>query len=128
MHNVKSNNLTADMLTENLKETVDQFITSNEAFGIINSIKGTPAYLKKLFTWSFTYVQATCSSKVILTLSCADLMWNGIISIISKLDPEELSDEDVINLSYHERWIFLNINPVLVTRHFQLCVEVFFKK
>ena len=128
MHNVKSNNLTADMLTENLKETVDQFITSNEAFGIINSIKGTPAYLKKLFTWSFTYVQATCSSKVILTLSCADLKWNGIISIISKLDPEELSDEDVINLSYHERWIFLNINPVLVTRHFQLCVEVFFKK
>ena len=47
MHNVKSNNLTADMLTQNLKETVDQFITSDEAFGIINSIKGTPAYWKK---------------------------------------------------------------------------------
>ena len=35
------------MLTQNLKETVDQFITSDEAFGIINSIKGTPAYWKK---------------------------------------------------------------------------------
>ena len=47
MRNVTSSNLTAVTLTQNLKETVDQFITGNEAFDIMNSFKIAPASWEK---------------------------------------------------------------------------------
>ena len=39
MHKATSSNLTADMLKENFKEIVHQFIASNEAFNFMNGIK-----------------------------------------------------------------------------------------
>ena len=62
-----------------------------------------------------------------LTLSCADLRWNELISIIFKLNRVDISDEEVDEMSYHERCDTLNKNPVLVARHFQYRVEMFFK-
>ena len=37
-------NVTAGMLSRNFKETVKQFIASDEAFSFKNTTKGTPAY------------------------------------------------------------------------------------
>ena len=62
-----------------------------------------------------------------LTLSCADLRWNEPISIIFKLNGIDIADEDIDRLPYHERCDTLNKNSVLVARHFQLSVEMFFK-
>ena len=39
-----------------------------------------------------------------------------------------MSEEDIGNLTYHDRCRLLNSNPVLVVRHFQYRVEVFFKE
>ena len=39
-----------------------------------------------------------------------------------------MSEEDNENLTYHDRCRLLNSNPVLVARHLQYWVEVFFKK
>ena len=62
-----------------------------------------------------------------LTLSYADLQWNELISIICKLNGIDIADEDIDRLSYHERCDTLNKNPILVARHFQYRVEMFFK-
>lgn len=48
MKKMCGNNLTAGMLSSNFKETVKSFIANDEAFNFMNSIKGTPAYWKKL--------------------------------------------------------------------------------
>ena len=46
-----------------------------------------------------------------LTLSCADLRWNELISIIFKLNIRvDISDEEVDEMSYHERCDILNKN------------------
>ena len=63
-----------------------------------------------------------------LTLSCADLRWEELPYIINKLNNLGLSDEELKNLSYQERCNLLNDNPVLVARHFQYKVDVFFKE
>ena len=63
-----------------------------------------------------------------LTLSCADLRWDELPYIINKLNNLDLSDEELKNLSYQERTKLLNENPVLVARHFQYKVQVFFKE
>ena len=36
------------MLSKNFKDTVKQFIAPDDVFSFMNSIKGTPAYWKKL--------------------------------------------------------------------------------
>ena len=63
-----------------------------------------------------------------LTLSCADLRWNELVEIISKLNSLGLTKENVEGLNYFERCNILNSNAVLLARHFQHRVEIFFKE
>ena len=63
-----------------------------------------------------------------LTLSSADLRWDGLPYIINKLNNLNLIDEEIRNLTYQQRIKLLNDNPVLVARHFQYKMQVFFKE
>ena len=54
-----------------------------------------------------------------MTLSCADLRWNELVSIISKLNGLNLSQEDISNIDYFQRCEIVNSNTVLLARHFQ---------
>ena len=62
-----------------------------------------------------------------LILSCADLRWEELSHVNSKLNNLGLSDIELKNFCYQERCNLLNNNPVLVARHNQYKVEVFFK-
>ncbi len=63
-----------------------------------------------------------------MTLSCADLRWPELFQIIAKAQGNNLTDEEVDALSYQERCAMLNLNPVIVAKHFQYRVETFFKE
>ena len=93
----------------------------------MNAIKGTTAYWKKFLHEVLAMVKQLGIPTFFLTLSCADLRWNELISIIAKLNGLNISEEDIDQMSYHERCDTLNKNPVLVVRHFQYRVELFFK-
>ena len=93
----------------------------------MSSIKGTPAYLKKILHQVLAMVKQLGTPTLFLTLSCAELRWNELISFIFKLNGIDIADEDIDRLSYHERCDTLNKNPVLVARHFQYKAEMFFK-
>ena len=57
------------------------------------------------------------------------IWWNELVSIISKLNGLNLLQEDVIsNIDCFQRCEIRNSNPVLLARHFQYGVEVFFKE
>ena len=58
-----------------------------------------------------------------LMFLCADLRWEELSYITNKLSNLGLSDEELKNLNYQESY-----NPVLVARHFQYKVEIFFKE
>ena len=60
-----------------------------------------------------------------MTLSCADLRWAELPSIISRLNGSNKSDEGISQMDYLERCNILNSNPVLLARHFQYRVELF---
>ena len=47
MQKVKTNRLTAGMLSGNFEETVRSFIANDSAFSFMDTIKGTPAYWKR---------------------------------------------------------------------------------
>ena len=65
-----------------------------------------------------------------MTLSCANLRWNESVQIIAKLNSTNLTDDDIKNMCYQDRYDTLNKNPVLVARHFQFGVEsrIFFER
>ena len=100
MQKVKSSRLNAEMLSKNFKDTVKQFIASDDAFRFMNSIKGTPAYWEKLLREVLAMVKQLGLPTFFLTLSCADLRWNELISIISKLNKPSLNEEEIKSLAY----------------------------
>ena len=128
MRKITSSQLTAAMLSSNFNEKVKEFIASDQAFTFMNSIKGTPAFSKKFLFDVLAMVKQLGVPTFFMTLSSADLKWNELVSIINKLHKLNMSEEDIENLTYHERCRLLNSNPVLVVRHFQYQVEVFFKE
>ena len=128
MKKVQTKNLTAGMLSENFESTVKSFIAKDEGYSFMNTIKGTPAYWKRFLFEVLGMVKQLGLPTFFMTLSCADLRWNELVSIISKLNGIILSDEEIDNLSYFERCKILNMNPVVVAKNFQYRVEVFFKE
>ena len=94
----------------------------------MNSIKGTTAYWKKFLCYVLAMVKQLGVPAFFMTLSSADLKWNELVSIINKLHMRNMSEKDIENLTDNEGCRLLNINPVLVARHFQYQVEVFFKE
>ena len=62
-----------------------------------------------------------------ITLSCADLQWNELLLIIAELRGEVLSEDSINEVDFFERCRYLNLNPVVLARHFQYRVETFFK-
>ena len=54
-----------------------------------------------------------------MTLSCADLRWNEIYKILSKLKGRAMTDDEIAAMSYDEKCKRLNSNPVVVAKHFQ---------
>ena len=61
-----------------------------------------------------------------MTLSCADLRWPQLFQIIARTQGKNMTKEQVEALSYNERCSMLNLNPVVVAKHFQHRVEIFF--
>ena len=96
----------------------------------MNSIKGTPAYWKTFLKEFLVIVKRLGLPTLNLTLSCADLRWNELVSLVFKIiiNNFNLSEEEVQNLPYQVRCKLFNMNPVLAARHFQFREDVFFKE
>ena len=54
INKVTSGQLTAVMLNSNFDETVRDLIASDKILTLMNCIKGTPAYWKKVSDWCFS--------------------------------------------------------------------------
>ena len=128
MKKVSCGNITAGTLSSNYSDTVESFIAQDKAFRFMTAVKGTPAYWKKFLQEVLAMVKQLGLPTFFMTLSCADLRWNDLINIISALRDENLSDEQINELSYFDRCKYLNFYPVLLARHFQYRVESFFKE
>ena len=84
----------------------------------MNTIKGTLAYWKRFVFDILAMVKSLGLPIFFMTLSCAKLRWNKLVFIITKLDGLNISNKDIENLSYFERYEILNMNSVVVAKHF----------
>ena len=105
--------MTPGMLSNNFSETVQALFAKDKACRFMNSIKGTPAYWKKFLHEVLAMVKQVSLPTFFMTLSCADLRWNELISIISTLKSKTLQEEEINRLDF-QRFYYLNLNPVLL--------------
>ena len=81
------------MINGNVSEKVQEFNASEQAFSLMNSVKGTPAYVIKILFDVLVTVKQLEIPKFFIKLSSDDLKWNELVSVINdlyKLDIEKI--------------------------------------
>ena len=111
------------------EQCVKNLIFKDQAYLFLRSIPGSPPYWQKFMyeVIAMVHVQQLGIPTWFMTLSCADLRWHELFHILSRVRGENMTDEEIENLSYNEKCSLLNLNPVIVAKHFQHRVETFFK-
>ena len=112
-----------------VKSDVNQLkglICQDQAYLFLRQIPGTPPYWQKFMYEVVAMVKQLGIPTWFMTLSCADLRWPELFQIIARTQGQNMTDQEVEALSYTERCSMLNLNPVIVAKHFQHRVETFF--
>ena len=109
-------------------EAFQNLLFQDQAYLFLRKIPGSPPYWQKFMYEVVAMVKQLGIPTWFMTLSCADLRWPELFQIVAKAQSNNLTDEEVDTLSYQERCAMLNLNPVIVAKHFQYRVETFFKE
>lgn len=122
---VHGQSVTASPLRANTQRLVN-LICQDQAYLFLMQIPGTPPYWQKFMYEVIVMVKPLGIPTWFVTLSCADLRWPELLRILARIQGNDITDEQVDALSYNEKCQTLNLNPVVVTKHFQHRVETFF--
>jgi hypothetical protein len=123
---VHGQSVTASQVKSN-SQAFQNLLLQDQAYLFLRQIPGSPPYWQKFMYEVVAMVKQLGIPTWFMTLSCADLRWPELFQIIAKTKGNDLTDEEVEALSYHERCSMLNLNPVIVAKHFQYRVETFFR-
>ena len=115
---VRVQSLTASNLGSNV-QSLQNFV---QAYLFPMQIQGTPPYWEK-----FMY-RVVAMLKQLRTPTCfiALSWWPEFFETIDKTQGLNLTEEKIEEMSCHGRCSMLNVNPVIVAKHFQYRVETFF--
>ena len=73
MHKMKAGQLTSGTIKQNCRGIIVRFIAIQNAFFLMSSVKGTPAYWEKFLYHVHAKVKQLGIPAYLLTLSCTDL-------------------------------------------------------
>ena len=110
------------------EQCVKNLMFKDQAYLFLRNIPGSPPYWQKFMFEAIAMVQQLGIPTWFMTLSCADLRWTELFEILLRVNRQEMADKEIENLSYNEKCSLLNLNPVIVAKHFQYRVESFFKE
>ena len=127
MKKIHEQPLTASSIRSD-REHLENLISKDQAYLFMRQIPGSPPYWQKFIYEVVAMVKQLGIPTWFMTLSCADLRWPELFQIIARIKGTNMSDKEVEALSYSERCSMLNLNPVVVAKHFQYRVETFFKE
>ena len=121
----KAQNITAGQLKD--AEEIRKLIRNDLNINFLQKVRGSPAYYNKLLFDLLGMVRQLGNCTWFLTLSAADLKWTDTIQIIAAQNGQHLSDEDICNLTWEQKCLWLRTNPVTAARHFDHRLQTFMK-
>ena len=122
---VHGHNVTASQVRSNT-QVLQNLISQDQAYLFLRQIPGSPPYWQKFMYEVVAMVKQLGIPTWFMTLSCADLRWPELFQIVARTNGRNMTDAEVDALPYEERCRLLNVNPVIVAKHFQYRVETFF--
>ena len=117
--------VTASQVKSNT-QILQNLISQDQAYLFLRQIPGCPPYWQKFTYEVVAMVKQLGIPTWFMTLSCAGLRWPELFQIIARTNGKNTTDEEVKTLSYDGRCRLLNLNLVIVAKHFQYKVETFF--
>ena len=123
---IHGQSVTASQVKSN-SQAFQNLLLQDQAYLFLRQIPGSPPYWQKFMCEVVAMIKQLGIPTWFMTLSCADLRWPELFQIISRTKGNNITTEEVEALSYHERCSMLNLNPVIVAKHFQYRVETFFR-
>ena len=124
---VHDHSLTAGEVRSMDSLSFQNLIFSDQAYLFMKNIPGSASYWKRFMYEVIAMIKQLGPPSWWMTLSCADLRWNEIHKILSKLKCREMTDDEIAAMSYDEKCKMLNSNPVVIAKHFQFRLERLFK-
>ena len=115
---IQSQPVTAAEIKSDLSK-LKSLVCQDQAYLFLRQIPGTPPCWQKFMYEVIAMVKQLGIPTWFMTLSCADLRWPELFQIIAKTQGKNMSNEEIEALSYNERCAMLNLNPVVVAKHFQ---------
>ena len=122
---VHGQSVTASQLRNN-PERLTNLICQDQACLFLRQIPGTAPYWQKFMYEVIAMVKQLGIPTWFMTLSGADLRWPELFQILSRIDGKNLTDEEIDELTYEEKCKMINLNPVVVAKHFQYRVVTIF--
>ena len=123
---VHGHSLTAGEVRSMDSSIFQNIIFSYQAHLFMKNIPGSPSYWKRFMYEVIAMIKQLGPPSWWMALSCADLRWNEIYKILSKLKGREMTDYKIAAMSYDGKCRMLNSNPVVVAKHFQFRLERLF--
>ena len=123
---IHGQSVTASQVKSN-SQAFQNLLLQDQAYLFLRQIPGSPPNWQKFMYEVVAMVKQLGMPTWFMTLSCADLRWPELFQIIARTKGNNMTDEEVDALSYHERCSMLNLNSVIVAKHFQYRVETFFR-
>ena len=108
--------LTAGEVRSTDSSSFQNLTFSDQAYLFMKNIPGSPSYWKRFMYEVIAMIKQLDPPSWWMTLSCADLRWNEIYKILSKLKGREMTDDEIATMSYEEKCKMLNSNPVVVAK------------
>ena len=117
--------ITAGLLKDN--EYRKQLIQTDKGYQFLQTVRGSPAYCKKILYDLLGMIKQLGPFTWFLTLSAADLRWPETICIIADQFNVKLTKEDVEIMSWEERCSWIRKNPITAARQFDYRVQQFIR-
>ena len=101
-------------------------IRTDAAVKFLKNVRGSPAYWQRTLYDVLAMVRQIGIPTWFLTLFAADLHWPEIIQSIARQYGKEYTEQQVLEMSWEEKSMWLRTNPVTAARQFQYHLDTFF--
>ena len=116
-------NLTAGQVNSG---NVLRWMSDNQLFATFKNIRGTPQYMHNMNLDVLAKVRAFNVNTLFLTVSWTELHRPEIIKIVARQYGTMLSDDEILQMTFEQKSMWLKRNPVTVARHFNHCITAIF--
>lgn len=130
MKKMSRGNMAGPINAGNMRDSVfvGEMIRADAAYKFMNNVRGTPAYWQRQLYDTLAMLRKFGTPTWFLTLSPAEFMWPEMIQAIGRRYGLSFTEEDVMNMDWEEKAMYLRRNPVTTCSMFQHRLESFFSQ